>query len=73
MLQSMTLQQFLVRHTASMINPALIESWCLKCGMFIAASDDELKLKVAENSHPCLHPLRNPSSSPQPDGDPRAR
>lgn len=67
----MTLQQFLVRHTTSMINPALIESWCLRCGVFIAASNDEQKLQAADRSHSRIHSLENPSSSPQPDGDSR--
>jgi hypothetical protein len=68
---NMPLQQFLVRHTTSMINPSLIESWCLKCGVFIAASNDESKLQAADRSHSCIHSLENPSSSYQPDGDPR--
>jgi hypothetical protein len=49
----MALLHFPVRHTVSALNPALIESWCLKCGLFIAASDDVRKLKTAEESHAC--------------------
>src|SRR5690348_9858586 len=43
-----------VRRTISELNPLLIESWCLKCGLFIAASNDLKKLAAAEGSHPCL-------------------
>lgn len=51
--RSMALLHFPVRHTVSAINPALIESWCLKCGLFIAASVDVRKLQTAEESHGC--------------------
>jgi hypothetical protein len=47
-----------VRHAVSLLNPALIESWCLKCGMFIAASDDVRKLQTAENTHACISNTR---------------
>lgn len=60
----MALHHVPVRHSVSTINPALIESWCLKCGMFIAASDDEKKLQAAEDSHPCVH--EDPDSYPDP-------
>ena len=43
-----------VRRTISQVNPLLIESWCLKCGVFIAASNDLKKLATAEGSHPCF-------------------
>lgn len=42
-----------VRHTISEINPSLIESWCLKCGVFIAASKDVRKLQTVEGIHSC--------------------
>src|SRR5437016_806637 len=41
------------RHITSPRNPALIESWCLICGMFVAASITMRNLRVAENSHSC--------------------
>jgi hypothetical protein len=44
----------------------------LKCGLFIAASDDVRKLQAAEDSHPCNHSSRKPPSQHQPDGDSRA-
>jgi hypothetical protein len=50
---AMDLQQVEYRHIASHVHPTLIESWCLLCGLFIAASQDLRKLKAAENSHRC--------------------
>lgn len=50
----MDVQHHPVRHTTSVLNPALVESWCLDCGLFIAASNDPRKLKTAEESHMCL-------------------
>lgn len=67
----MVLQQSLIRHTASVINPSLIESWCLKCGVFIAASNDEQKLQAADNSHSCINLPKKSPSSRRPDGDSR--
>ena len=43
-----------VRRAISQLNSLLIESWCLKCGLFIAASNDVKKLAAAEGSHPCF-------------------
>lgn len=69
----MVLQQSLIRHTTSLINPSLIESWCLKCGVFIAASNDEQKLQAADNSHSCINSPEKPRSPRRADGDSRAR
>lgn len=55
-----------VRHTVSEVNPSLIESWCLKCGVFIAASSDVRKLQAAEDTHHCLRAARNRDQTPHP-------
>ena len=60
----MALLHFPVRHIVSAVNSALIESWCLKCGLFIAASDDVRKLQPAEKSHAC-----NAATKAQPSGE----
>jgi pyruvate/2-oxoacid:ferredoxin oxidoreductase beta subunit len=49
----MHLEPFPFRHVNSTLNPALIESWCPGCGVFIAASVDIKKLQTAENTHAC--------------------
>ena len=67
----MALLHFPVRHTVSALNPALIESWCLKCGLFIAASDDVRKLQPAEESHAC-NAAGKSLSSRKIDGESRA-
>jgi hypothetical protein len=69
----MAFQQFPIRHKVSVANPALIESWCLKCGMFIAASNDEQKLQTAEHIHSCTNSLEKPPSPRRPDGEPRPK
>lgn len=66
----MALLHFPVRHTVSAVNPALIESWCLKCGLFIAASNDVTKLQTAEESHACNAARK--LSSREVDGESRA-
>jgi hypothetical protein len=49
----MDLQPLQYRRITSPAHPALIESWCPLCGLFIAASPDPSKLKTAEDSHCC--------------------
>jgi hypothetical protein len=63
----MDLQHEPVRHIISKLNPLLIESWCLKCGVFIAASSDIRKLQAAEGSHPCLIATGRQESPPRAD------
>lgn len=49
-----------VRRTISAVNPSLIESWCLRCGVFIAAAKDVRKLQAAEDIHSCINSVGNP-------------
>jgi hypothetical protein len=49
----MHLQSSPFRHINSALNPALIESWCPGCGVFIAAAVDIKKLQTAEKTHTC--------------------
>lgn len=57
----MQTEQSPFRHIHSPRNPALIESWCPGCGVFIAASNDVKKLVTAENIHSCPRDLGNGS------------
>ena len=50
----MECDNLLIRHSICALNPALIESWCLRCGSFIAASGNAENLQTAENSHICV-------------------
>jgi len=69
----MNLQQHPARHIASVVNPALIESWCLECGVFIAASNDPGKLRTAEESHLCRMASFIPETQPQSKGPQSAK
>ena len=33
--------------------PERVESFCLRCGQFVAASDNHGSLKIAEKAHVC--------------------
>ena len=57
------------KHVPSSLNPAIIESWCLECGVFVAASKDVKKLQAAENSHPCARPVKSAVTQSARSGD----
>src|SRR2546423_650378 len=51
--RAMDLQPIEYRRVASHTHPTLIESWCPLCGLFVAAAQDLIKLKAAEDIHRC--------------------
>jgi hypothetical protein len=54
--QSQTkLESGLCVRVASLYQPGLVESYCNRCGRFVAASNSARALTVAEETHRCTH------------------
>jgi hypothetical protein len=45
-------------HVPNRLRPAVIESYCVNCGLFVGASSTAYTLELAELSHKCTNRLK---------------